>query len=353
MLTVGTLTLFTSVIGSCALGGTAAGAIGIGAAGAPVFGALAGRSGHRPVLVVAGVLNALAVVALIMAAYTMPAAGAFPAAAIAAAFVSGASCPQVGPMARVRWLALTSRGSQSANIKDLDTALSYESTADELTFVLGPALVGVLASLVAPWLPLALAGALTLRPSPGSLAAVALPVLGMVSTGTFFGSTQTALSAFSASFAGSEMAGLLYAVMGLSSAVAALSVAYWPGTFTPSARWLVSAAPMAALAFLLLVPASAGGMVLVLLILGLPVGPVMVTVITVGGQLAPAGRLVGHGHDRTRQRNCCRSSRRLFGSRPARGNARLLDGVSRSRGCRNGAGTAGCGIRRRTAPERD
>lgn len=109
--------------------------------------------------------------------------------------------------------------------------------------------------------------------------------------GTFFGSTQTALSAFSASLAGSEMAGLLYAVMGLSSAVAALSVAYWPGTFTPSARWLVSAAPMAALAFLLLVPASAGGMVLALLIHGLPVGPVMVTVFTVGGRLAPAGRL--------------------------------------------------------------
>lgn len=76
-------------------------------------------------------------------------------------------------MARVRWMALTTRnlpsarkarsstkdvagteaevpasGSRSvaASRADLDTALSYESTADEITFVLGPALVGILAS---------------------------------------------------------------------------------------------------------------------------------------------------------------------------------------------------------------
>jgi MFS family permease len=48
---------------------------------------------------------------------------------------------------------------------------------------------------------------------------------------------------------------------------------------------------MAALALLLLVPGSLGSMVLVLLILGVPVGPVMVTVFAVGGVVAPAGRL--------------------------------------------------------------
>jgi len=347
MLTVGTLTLVTSVTGSYALGGTAAGAVGIGSAiGAPVLGALADRRGQRPVLLVASFLNALAVVALIAAAYALPSAGAFPAAVLAAAFVSGASCPQVGPLARVRWMALTSQGGQAASTKDLDTALSYESTADELTFVLGPALVGSLASLVAPWLPLALVAALTItlvpafavhrthravpiyravptdravrkrravpsyravrkrravatRPdallsraaAPKPTAAVALPVLAMVCMGTFFGATQTALSSFAAGFATSEIAGLLYAAMGLSSAAAALSVAYWPQRFTLQARWLLSAALMAGLALLLMVPQSAGGMVLVLLVLGIPVGPVMVTVFAIGGFLAPAGRL--------------------------------------------------------------
>jgi MFS family permease len=332
MLTIGALTLVTAVTDSYAVGGAAAGAVGIGSAlGAPILGALADRLGQRPVLLFAAVSNALAVVALILAAYLIPGgqdlATAVP--VLAAAFVAGASCPQVGPLARVRWMALTSRGGRETNAADLDTALSYEGTADELTFVLGPALVGILASWIAPWLPLALAAALTItlvpafavhpshhavvrapaRAAAGSapesgrrdattagrrvrtFAAVALPVLAMVCMGTFFGSTQASLSSFSASFATSELAGLLYAVMGLSSAAAALSVAYWPRRFTVVARWMFCAALMAGLAVLLLLPSTALPMILVLLVLGLPVGPLMVTVFAIGGLVAPAGKL--------------------------------------------------------------
>lgn len=332
MLTVGTLTLVTSVSGSYAVGGTSAGAVGIGSAiGAPVLGALADRFGQRPVLVVSAILNALAVLALIATAYAVPGAGGSTLPVLAAAFVAGVSCPQVGPLARVRWMALTSAGNRKGSGKDLDTALSYESTADELTFVLGPALVGILASLIAPWLPLALAAALTItlvpafavhrthlsvprrpaerspaerktadrtagqRRSPragfAAITAVSLPVLAMVCMGSFFGSTQAALSSFSAGFATSEIAGLLYAVMGLSSAAAAISVAYWPARFTVGARWLAGAAVMAGLSTLLLLPGDCWSMVLVLLLLGLPVGPVMVTVFAMGGIVAPAGRL--------------------------------------------------------------
>lgn len=351
MLTVGALTLVTAVTDSYAVGGAAAGAVGIGSAlGAPVLGVLADRLGQRGVLLVSAVANTVAIVALILAAYLIPGAKDLAAAVpvLAAAFVAGASCPQVGPLARVRWMALTSRTSgpgrsPAANSADLDTALSYESTADELTFVLGPALVGILASLLAPWLPLALAAVLTLvlvpafavhpthhavvrtarrpaaapsgvaaAPAAGSaaglagdphqetrraaqrartLAAVALPVLAMVCMGTFFGSTQASLSSFSASFATSELAGLLYAVMGLSSAAAALSVAYWPRRFSVNARWIACAALMAGLAPLLLLPSTALPMILVLLVLGLPVGPLMVTVFAIGGLVAPAGKL--------------------------------------------------------------
>lgn len=339
MLTIGTLTLVTSVSGSYAVGGASAGAVGIGSAvGAPILGALADRRGQRTVLLVAAILNTAAVLALIALAFVLPAAefnGDYLGTAgpvLAAGFIAGLSCPQVGPLARVRWMALTSGSSRKDSGRDLDTALSYESTADELTFVLGPALVGVLASLVAPWLPLALAAALTLtlvpafavhpthrsvprslrpgKPRPrkpvhqpshpergpqrgrlAGLAAVAVPVLAMVCMGTFFGSTQTALSSFSAAFATSEVAGLLYSVMGLSSAAAAISVAYWPARFPATARWLVCAAVMAGLSTLLLLPADGWIMVLVLLVLGLPVGPVMVTVFAIGGTVAPGGRL--------------------------------------------------------------
>lgn len=346
MLTVGALTLVTSVSDSYAIGGTAAGAVGIGSAlGAPVLGGLADRHGQRIVLLAASLINGAAVLALIFTAYLAPGTGSLDQGVpvLAAAFLAGASCPQVGPLARVRWMALTSRGRTVNNAKDLDTALSYESTADELTFVLGPALVGVLASLVAPWLPLALAAALTITlvpafavhrthlavprrtkpPVPGSpiqderaddkpgngrlqrhekpgqtgtirlraAASVALPVAAMVCMGTFFGSTQTALSSFSAGFATSEIAGLLYAVMGLSSAAAALSVAYWSRRFGVIFRWMISAGLMTGFALLLLLPSTALPMIAVLLILGLPVGPLMVTVFAIGGLVAPAGKL--------------------------------------------------------------
>ncbi len=325
MLTVGTLTLVTSVSGSFAVGGTAAGAVGIGSAlGAPFLGALADRRGQRPVLLVSAVLNTVAVLVLVLAAFAAGKTGGFPLGVLAAAFAAGATCPQVGPLARVRWMSLTraaaGAGADVRGQRDLDTALSYESTADEVTFVLGPALVGALASLVAPWLPLALAAALTITLVPAFAVhpthravpvtrhargrkgagaetsrrlplAVALPVVAMVCMGTFFGSTQAALSAFSAGLAGAEIAGLLYAVMGLSSAAAALSVAYWPRKAGLALRWVVCAVIMAALAVLLLLPSSLPMMAAVLLVLGLPVGPVMVTVFAVGGTLAPAGRL--------------------------------------------------------------
>ncbi|MEZ2389219.1 MFS transporter [bacterium RCC_150] len=349
MLTVGTLTLITAVSDSYAIGGLAAGAVGIGSAlGAPVLGSLADRAGQRPVLLIAAAVNTITVIALVIAAYLTPsfAMPMDPFAILMAAFLAGASCPQVGPMARVRWMALTTRNlsegragsgasaSVAANRADLDTALSYEGTADEITFVLGPALVGILASLVAPWLPLAFAVVLTAtlvpafavhpshlavvlskrkaRAAVGNAAAaegkagtasrktvvsmtdwlkLAVPVLAMVCMGTFFGATQNALSAFSARFATSEIAGLMYSVVGLSSAVAALSVAYWPQRFGLGLRWILAAGMMAAASLLLFLPDGIWPMVLVLFVLGIPVGPVMVTIFSIGGMVAPASRM--------------------------------------------------------------
>jgi MFS family permease len=334
MLTVGVLTLVTAASGSYAIGGFAAGAVGIGSAlGAPLLGFVADRRGQRPVLLWAAAINAFAVAAVVVISGSVtgfdPAAVAL---VLSAAFLTGATSPQVGPLARVRWIFLTRKLPQRERAGTLETALSYEGTADELTFVLGPALVGILASLIAPWLPLALAAVLTAvlvslfavhpteravqrhgqTPGEGDQAPVdegqapvdegeasrrgeplhwrrvVVPVLGMVCMGTFFGSTQTTLSAFTGSFGSSELAGLLYAVMGLSSAAGALSVAFWPARFPHPLRWVMMAALMVGLACLLLVPDSVPEMVLVLLLLGFPVGPVMVTVFSIGGVVAPS-----------------------------------------------------------------
>ncbi|WP_026552403.1 MFS transporter [Arthrobacter sp. H20] len=321
MLTVGALTLVTAGSESVATGGFAAGAVGVGSAlGAPILGYLADRTGQRPVLLISAILNTAAIALVVTASYTVPDFSAASTALIlASAFGMGLTCPQIGPLARVRWIALT-RGTQPG---DLDTALSYESTADELTFVLGPALVGLLASLITPWLPLALAAILTIvmvsafavhhtvqavvplsrRPfsaqtgdaadqgrKPGSRKfwlLVPLPVFGMVAMGTFFGSTQTALIAFAGEFGAATSAGLLYAVMGLSSAAAALSVAYWPARFSASWRWIISAGGMSLLSLLLFLPQEVPLMLLVLFVLGIPVGPTMVTIFSIGSLVAP------------------------------------------------------------------
>ncbi|WP_104178967.1 MFS transporter [Arthrobacter sp. B0490] len=320
MLTVGALTLVTTASDSYAAGGFAAGAVGIGSAlGAPVLGVLADRRGQRIVLLVSAVLNTLAIAGLLVVTLTSARfTGGALALVLAAAFAMGFTCPQIGPLARVRWMAMTRGGNRS----DLDTALSYEGTADELTFVLGPALVGLLAAAIAPWLPLALAAALTITlvsafavhrtvafsdaaPAPADddvalgehtsprrrTPLVLLPVAGMIAMGTFFGSTQTFLTAFTGHFGSAESSGLLYAVMGLSSAVAALSVAYWSPRFSHTGRWIASAAGMAVAAAALALPASIAAMVLVLLVLGIFVGPTMVTIFSIGSDVAPAHRL--------------------------------------------------------------
>ena len=315
MITVGALTLATAVTGSYAVGGLAAGAVGVGSALAgPLMGHLADRMGQRAVLLVSALAHTVAIGLLLVTAYA-PAGPDGPAVPllVAAAMLVGATCPQVGPLARVRWRGLT-----GGDRRQLDTALSYESTADELTFVLGPALVGLLASLLAPWTPFVLAAALTLtmvscfavhpthRAAPAAprqdrdpvpagtgrdRVLVLLPVLGMVAMGTFFGAVQNALSAFGGEFGVQQAAGLLYAVMGISSAAAALSVAWWPQRFPTAARWVVSAVAMAGLSLLFLLPTGIVPMLAVLLLAGLPVGPTMVTIFTIGGDVARPERL--------------------------------------------------------------
>jgi hypothetical protein len=232
---------------------------------------------------------------------------------LAAALAVGLTCPQVGSLARVRWMALAGR---HPGLRD--TALSYEGTVDELTFVLGPALVGLLAALVEPWLPFALAAVLTIamvpafavHPTHRAVSAVrhrtqpagpparwtgllpaAVPVAGMVAMGTFFGATQNAVSAFGGSLGAAETGGLLYALVGLSSAATALSVAYWPEKFAHTLRWICCSAAMLGLTLLLLLPQTPAGMAAALLAAGLPLGPAMVAIYAIGGKVAPAQRL--------------------------------------------------------------
>ncbi|GAA5229416.1 MFS transporter [Arthrobacter cryoconiti] len=319
MLTIGVLTLVTSMSDSYAIGGFAAGAVGVGAAvGAPLLGYLADQLGQKRVLLVAAVVNALAVAGIVVLVYSLSSFdGGATLAVLATTFFAGATSPQVGPLSRVRWMALIKKAPASQQGPLVDTAMSMEGTADEVTFVMGPALVGLLASFVAPWLPLVLAASMTavlvslfaIHPTHHAAAArgvssttanagyvaketvnwfkVALPVMGMLLMGTFFGSSQTALTAFTGVYGSVDQGGLMYAIMGSSSAIAALSVAYWPAKFKHAWRWVLTSTLMSLGAGAFLLPDSLGSMAIVLLLVGIPVGPTMVTIFSVGSMVAP------------------------------------------------------------------
>ncbi|WP_223171133.1 hypothetical protein [Microbacterium sp. NIBRBAC000506063] len=159
MMVVGVLTVVVSARGSLSVGGLTSAAVGVGTAiFGPLLGAAADRFGQRPVLVVLALANGtmLAVFGLIVYG------DASDALVLLAGFGIGATAPQVAPMSRSRLVTMISeRMPASRQARTVSGTMAYESAADEMVFVFGPFIVGLFASLIAPWAPLAGAAALT------------------------------------------------------------------------------------------------------------------------------------------------------------------------------------------------
>ncbi|WP_431796428.1 MFS transporter [Microbacterium enclense] len=313
MMTVGVLALVVSVRGSVALGGLTSAAVGIGVVIAgPVLGDLADRFGQSRVLVPTGLANGI-LLALFPLVVDSPAADGL---VLASAVAIGLTGPQTAAMSRSRVMALIGdRIAPDRRERTFSRAMAYESAADETAFVIGPFVVGVLAAVVAPWAPIAAAAALSfvfvtafaLHPT-GRVVPVAsergamaparellrprmlMLVVAVFGVGAFFGSTLTSLTAFMEARGAPEAGALLYGVMGVGSAVLALAVAVLPARF--SLRWR-----LAIFAILLFASAGAysvGGSVVtvtvVLCLMGIGVGPSLVTLFSLAGYRAPAGR---------------------------------------------------------------
>lgn len=312
---VGVLTLVVFARDSFALGGLTSAVCGIGTAlVGPFLGAAADRYGQRVVLLAAAVLNSLALLTMAWVAY----APVSDIVLLIVGFAVGATAPQVSPLSRSRLVSLIStRIPLVRRPKVLSTTLAYESSVDEIVFVFGPVIVGFLASTMNPAAPLIGSAVLTLiavgafalhrtaklpelphGEAPRERAAVSelftarvlVLVVGMLAIGFFFGATLTSLTGFMAARGMGEQAGVFYGIMGIGSAILALSVALLPGAFTLRWRWTIFASILVIGATLIALAHDVPSMILALAIAGIGVGPLIVTIYTFATMRTPFGR---------------------------------------------------------------
>lgn len=314
MMVIGVLTLVVSARGSVELAGLGSALVGIGAASiGPFIGAAADRFGQRPTLLIAAIVNSAALGALAWVAYSDLPNWVM----LAVAFITGASGPQTSPMSRSRLVTIIQTDLPvERRPRTISTVLAYESAADEMVFVFGPVVVGVLATTMGAWAPVAGAAILTLvfvvafalhhTSAPAKSAAqraatlapaseLARPTLlvvvgGIFTVGLVFGSTLTSLTAFMQDAGSAESAGLLYGVMGVGSAILALCVALFSPKFTLRHRWLAFAVFIVAGEALMAQADSVGTILVSLALTGIGIGPLLVTLYGFGAQRSPVGR---------------------------------------------------------------
>lgn len=314
MMVVGILTLVVSARESLALGGLTSAMTGLGTAlFGPLLGAAADRFGQRRVLLISGTLNSLLLVAIAWLAF----APVPDASLLIVAFLIGASMPQVAPLSRSRLVGIIGRAfSRDRRESVVGGTMAYESAADEIVFVFGPVIVGLLATTMSPAAPvigaavlaLVFVSAFALHPTArvGAPAGAAKPaqaparelarpalvttVVGALGMGLFFGAMLTALTAFMAERGAPEQAGLVYGAMGIGSAALALGVALFPARFTLTARWLVFAVVLVAGTVALPFVDSVAAITVCLLVIGIGIGPTLVTQYSLAAARSPLGR---------------------------------------------------------------
>ncbi len=314
MMVVGVLTLVVAARGSISLGGITSAAVGLGTAlVGPLLGLAVDRFGQRSVVLVAAIGNSLALLAFAWAAF----APVSDLVLLGVAFLVGATAPQVSPLSRSRLVGIIqNRLPRGIRAKTLNGTMAYESAADEVVFVFGPVIVGLLATTMNPAAPIIGAAVLTMvfvtafafhksarvavdhateTVDPAPLRALLRPrmlvvLLGVLGMGLFFGSMLTSLTAFMGEVARAEEAGLLYGVLGIGSAILALSVAAFSPRFSLRARWLVFAGALAAGSALAASATTIPVMLLALAVAGIGVGPTLVTAYALVAARTPHGR---------------------------------------------------------------
>ncbi len=113
----------------------------------------------------------------------------------------------------------------------------------------------------------------------------------MVLQGAMFGASQAGITALTEELGEPAQAGLVYAVMGVMSAVVGLSMAAVPARIGLAARWRAATTGLVVLSAPLLFVDDLGGLYAVVVVLGAAYAPHLITVFGLTERAVPAARL--------------------------------------------------------------
>ena len=270
------------------------------AAGAPLVSRLVDQRGQSTVLVPAVAVHLVALTAfIVLASADGPLWTQFLTAAVA-----GLTLPSMGSLVRARW------GFVLGDDPRLHTAYAYESVLDELIFVVGPLLVTVIATTLAPQVALFVAAGLlvggtaallTHRASeppvsghgfdhPSALRDTGLPVLMlvMVFVGGVFGAVEISTVAFADEHGHRALAGPLLACYAAGSLTSGFVFGAVRGDYPPRRSLLVGAGVMTATVLLLPFVGSVWLLAVLLVLAGVGIAPTLISGFTLVEKAVPA-----------------------------------------------------------------
>jgi MFS family permease len=309
MFSLGSLLLVAALTGRYGLAGlvSAAGSVGYAVCG-PQFARLADRYGQGRVLRPAAVVFTVATAVFVTCAELRAPAWAV----LATGALAGAAMPSLGSMVRARWSALLGSG------PGLGTAYALESVVDELVFVVGPAVVTLLATEVQPAAgvitaavacalgTLALAGQVSTEPAahpvpaarPGARRrARRLPSPGLVTLvptvvflGAMFATIDLSTVAFAQQHGHKALAGLILGTYALGSAVGGIWYGSRPWRAPLERRFAVTLGlTVAGVATFWVVPGLAA-LAAVIFVAGLTISPTLIAAFSLVERQARPGR---------------------------------------------------------------
>ncbi|MBC7291749.1 MAG: MFS transporter [Actinotalea sp.] len=306
MVAIGIVLMISGLQGSYALAGQVAAAHVVAhAICAPQLARLVDRHGQARVMRPAITFAAASLAALVAVASV---GGPTPLLFLTAA-LSGAGAGSIGALVRARWSHTLD------DPREVHTAYSLESALDELVFVVGPIVVTLLATSVAPQAGLVLpvvallVGGLVFLAQRGTEPPTALQdtrggyldvlrsggmvvlVVVFIAMGAIFGATDVATVAFAEEQGRKGAAGFVLAVFALGSLVSGLGYGarHWSGPLWR--RFTVTVLALAVGVSLFFVVDTLVTLALVMFVTGFAIAPSLITGNGLVQQLAPPGRL--------------------------------------------------------------